>query len=300
AEYTNNYNVASPTKEYIYAGGQLIATVAGNTKKYFHQDHLSTRVVTKSNGQVDRTFGHYPFGESWYETGTADKWKFTSYERDVESGLDYAIFRYHASRLGRFQSPDPIAGSIRNPQSLNRYAYVSNDPINFTDPLGLIRVCFRQCVHDYYISIPDVGLFDVERCETICFDFDGPVPPPNTLPPPPDELSNAALDVTPGSPRCTTCIARADADHRLDRIGCYSKYYGKKAANLAAKGLHVLWQFGIPGPVDQDWEPGQGLGLTDYDIDACFQRADSAYMSRLDFCHTQYCNIDKGPGLTSS
>ncbi|MGH9777542.1 MAG: hypothetical protein ACRD5I_03950, partial [Candidatus Acidiferrales bacterium] len=101
AEYTNSYSLGSPTKEYIYAGSQLIATVSGNTKKYFHQDHLSTRVVTKSNGQVDRTFGHYPFGESWYETGVADKWKFTTYERDVESGLDYAILRFNAPRLGR-------------------------------------------------------------------------------------------------------------------------------------------------------------------------------------------------------
>ncbi len=42
---------------------------------------------------------------------------------------DYAVFRYHVNRLGRFSSPDPLAGSIANLQSLNRYAYVSNDPI---------------------------------------------------------------------------------------------------------------------------------------------------------------------------
>jgi hypothetical protein len=38
-----------------------------------------------------RSFGHYPFGETWYETGTASKCKFTSYERDPESLNDYAI-----------------------------------------------------------------------------------------------------------------------------------------------------------------------------------------------------------------
>ncbi len=58
-------------------------------------------------------------------------------ERDSESGLDYAIFRYDNSRLGRFMTPDPIAGSLANPQSLNRYAYVLNNPINLIDPLGL-------------------------------------------------------------------------------------------------------------------------------------------------------------------
>jgi hypothetical protein len=41
------------------------------------------------------------------------------------------------SRLGRFSSPDPLAGAITNPQSLNRYTYVLNDPCNLVDPLGL-------------------------------------------------------------------------------------------------------------------------------------------------------------------
>ena len=65
------------------------------------------------------------------------KWQFTSYERDGESGNDYAIFRFHLSRLGRFSSPDPFSGSTGSPQSLNRYAYVLNDPIRLVDPLGL-------------------------------------------------------------------------------------------------------------------------------------------------------------------
>jgi len=88
-------------------------------------------------GTVTRTFGHLPFGETWYETGTAIKWKFTSYERDAESGLDYSIFRYDSSRLGRFMTRDPLAGSAADPQSLNRYSYVGNNPANFIDPLGL-------------------------------------------------------------------------------------------------------------------------------------------------------------------
>lgn len=91
---------------------------------------------------MTRSFAHYPFGESWYETGTANKWKFTSYERDSESLLDNAVFRYDSSKWGRFMSPDPIAGTIADPQSMDRYSYVGNDPINFLDPLGL-RKCLR-------------------------------------------------------------------------------------------------------------------------------------------------------------
>jgi RHS repeat-associated protein len=85
-------------------------------------------------------FGHYPFGETWYEAGKVDKWKFTTYERDAESGLDYAMFRYDSTRLGRFMTPDPVAGTILDPQTLNRYSYVLNNPVNFIDPLGLCTV----------------------------------------------------------------------------------------------------------------------------------------------------------------
>ncbi len=44
--------------------------------------------------------------------------------------------RYHVSRLGRLSSPDPIAGSTTDPQSMNRYSYSINDPANITDPSG--------------------------------------------------------------------------------------------------------------------------------------------------------------------
>jgi RHS repeat-associated protein len=50
---------------------------------------------------------------------------------------DYAMARSYVNRLGRFSSPDPLAGDPNNPQSHNRYSYMGNDPVNLTDPLGL-------------------------------------------------------------------------------------------------------------------------------------------------------------------
>jgi RHS repeat-associated protein len=136
AEYVNGASPTAPTREYIYSGRAVLAKIESGATKYYHQDHLSNRVVADSNGNVLEQLGHYPFGESWYNA-TNNKLQFTSYERDSESGNDYAMVRFYANRLARFSSPDSYSGSISNPQSLNRFAYVLNDPANFVDPLGL-------------------------------------------------------------------------------------------------------------------------------------------------------------------
>jgi RHS repeat-associated protein len=141
AEYENGAGVNSPTREYIYSWGLWVAKIEGASVEYQISDHLSVRVIADANGNKVGERGHYPFGGTWYETGTNTKFKFTSYEREAGTGsagdLDYAVYRSHYPRLGRFTSPDPVAGSVIDPQSLNRYAYVRNDPINLTDPSGL-------------------------------------------------------------------------------------------------------------------------------------------------------------------
>jgi RHS repeat-associated protein len=141
AEYDNGAVPTSPSREYIYAGSGLLAKIEGGVTSYFHNDHLSARVLTDSSGNILGQLGHYPFGDTWYETGITTKWKFTSYERDSESGNDYALTRSFVSRYGRFSSPDPLSGGLDDPQSLNRYAYAHNDPCNQIDPLGLASTC---------------------------------------------------------------------------------------------------------------------------------------------------------------
>jgi RHS repeat-associated protein len=194
AEYANG----SLSKEYVYSGAQLLATIAGSTTTYHHADHLSVRLSTNASGTKVGDQGHFPFGETWYLKNTTTKWQFTSYERDAESGNDYAMTRYHINRVGRFSSPDLLGGSIADPQSLNRYAYVGNDPLNAVDPLGL-----EDCYPDeaggcdgggeggggddgpVIVEVPpedppppDPSRFEIcEMYPAICAPFNPPIPP---------------------------------------------------------------------------------------------------------------------------
>jgi RHS repeat-associated protein len=164
SEYDNGAGVTSPSREYIYSGGKMIAKIAGSTTTYYHQDHLSTRLVTDSSGNVIEQLGHFPYGEPWYDTGN-EKWKFTTYERDSESLNDYAQARYGVNRLGRFSSPDPLSGSLGNPQGFNRYGYSKNDPINRIDPSGAFDMCGAYGCCDSVVLFDPVcpGQFDPTR-----------------------------------------------------------------------------------------------------------------------------------------
>ena len=64
---------------------------------------------------------------------------FTGKQRDYESGLDYFGARYFGggNTLGRFMTPDPLGGHTEDPQTMNKYAYVRNNPMSLTDPTGL-------------------------------------------------------------------------------------------------------------------------------------------------------------------
>jgi RHS repeat-associated protein len=66
----------------------------------------------------------------------------TGEERDTESGLDYFGARYNSSSMERFMSPDPLGGDLTNPQCLNRYSYVLNNPLTNIDPTDM------ECVWD--------------------------------------------------------------------------------------------------------------------------------------------------------
>jgi RHS repeat-associated protein len=111
------------------------------TTNYYHGDHLgSSRQMTTVNGYPTWSSTFLPFGQEWNPQITVNNYKFTGDERDAESQLDHTWFRQNSSSLARWTSPDPAdlaAADPTNPQSWNRYNYVTNSPPNFLDPSGL-------------------------------------------------------------------------------------------------------------------------------------------------------------------
>jgi RHS repeat-associated protein len=145
AEYDNGAAPTTPSREYIYLGNRL-AKIEGGAAQYYHVDHLSVRALSDAGGTKIADRGHFPFGEQWYASGTATKFQFTNYERDLsDTGNDYASARYYINRQGRFSSPDPLNSSP------NGYAYVMNDPINHTDSTGM--VCDDDCQFNRFAAM---------------------------------------------------------------------------------------------------------------------------------------------------
>jgi RHS repeat-associated protein len=83
---------------------------------------------------------YYPWGgELQFSNNDSNHYKFTGKERDAETQLDYFGARYYANWTGRFLTTDPVVITperLYDPQELNQYSYVRNNPLRFTDPTG--------------------------------------------------------------------------------------------------------------------------------------------------------------------
>lgn len=131
------------TVKYIYAGDQLIAAVVNPPTgpqriQYVHGDHLgSTSVVTSESGAVLARREYRPYGTTSQEQGSSSvPHQFTGQRFDPSTNLHYYNGRYYDSDLGRFTQPDPYVQAPADPQFLNRYSYVRNNPVNYVDPSG--------------------------------------------------------------------------------------------------------------------------------------------------------------------
>ncbi len=147
-------NAAGATlNEYIFFGGKRVAMLpAGGNPEYYAEDLLgSSRVTTTNNGTVCYDADFYPYGGERAYTNScpsANVYKFEGKERDTETGNDDFGARYYSNRFGRWLSADwsstpvPVPyANLTNPQTLNLYAMVSDDPESFADLDG-------HCIED--------------------------------------------------------------------------------------------------------------------------------------------------------
>jgi RHS repeat-associated protein len=104
-------------------------------------------VITDNAGTIQEESDYYPYGGELPVSGSdPNHYKFTGKERDAESGLDNFGARYDSSSLGRFMTPDWAARATAvpyavfgDPQSLNLYGYVRNDPVSRVDADGHVE-----------------------------------------------------------------------------------------------------------------------------------------------------------------
>jgi RHS repeat-associated protein len=154
-------------RKYYYDGKLLIGQRTTNadsteTLHYITQDNVgSTALITNQFGTLESRIRYTPFGEiASFDDGNPNQviaptaftdrlfagYKFfggrlISQSGSIDGGLYYAGARFYSPELGRFMSPDPAGPNLQNPDTLDPYAYVLNNPLTLTDPSG-------ACVYD--------------------------------------------------------------------------------------------------------------------------------------------------------
>jgi RHS repeat-associated protein len=148
----------------------------GSTLYYVLKDHLgSVSVVTDNTGAVVGEDRFYPFGETRFTTGTMQTDKLFTCQREITGlGIYYYGARFYSPKLGRFISADSIVPGFANPQNLNRYSYVLNNPLSYIDPTGHMGegtsgcgVQNDQCVSGTSASVKPPSNETIPRIATI-------------------------------------------------------------------------------------------------------------------------------------
>jgi RHS repeat-associated protein len=134
----DGYEVRGGVVRKVYRlGGETVAVREGSAVYAAVGDHLGSVTVLAQGGSIAGATRYLPYGTIRFETGVwpTDR-RFTGQRWEASLGLyDYKA-RFYDPALGRFLQPDPIVPEPGDPRALNRYAYVYNNPLRYTDPSG--------------------------------------------------------------------------------------------------------------------------------------------------------------------
>jgi RHS repeat-associated protein len=254
----------NPQHSNVYANGQLLATYVYSQSDWIYafNDWLGTkRVTTNAARTTTETCLSLPFGDALNCSGGIDpsEHHFTGKERDQESGNDYFGARYYASAMGRFMSPDsdtlpddvPYA-DFNNPQSLNLYSYVRNNPLSQTDADGHdVNVCTagsdgsQQCsllTNDQYQAAQQAGNGGLN------------VPSLNSVG---TNGSGSITDANGNTVGSATYVSNGGADYYGNQAGYNMLGAASRTVNYATAGAAAVYGAAFLGPAAS----GMGSGL---------------------------------------
>jgi RHS repeat-associated protein len=167
---------------YYALGSQMAAmrvlTSTGSTLYYLRSDHLgSTSVIMDATGTKIGEMRYKPYGEIRYTDGISPtNRQFTGQYADGNLNLVQMGARWYSPAVGRWLSPDTVVPDPTSPQSLNRFAYVRNSPLNRIDPTGHCDASADQKTdpcwiklfgieNDWNVEIRNTDLWEIEYLE---------------------------------------------------------------------------------------------------------------------------------------
>lgn len=131
---------APPSWKYVWGATRLAYAASGSGVLVYHIAGLgSVRALTDGTGTIVQTYRTDAFGnpDTTDTQGTVtQRFQYAGDERD-ENGLIFLRARYYNPSIGRFMSRDPLLNSGLGITGWNRFAYVGDNPVKFTDPSGL-------------------------------------------------------------------------------------------------------------------------------------------------------------------
>ncbi len=155
---------------YVKREGSLNGKPA-TTVSYLHHDHLgSVAVITNETGAVSERLAYDPWGKRRNVDGQSDVLDalygvhtdrgYTMHEHLDEVGIVHMNGRLYDPLIGRFMSADPFIQHPDDLQSFNRYAYVLNNPLAYTDPSGYFSLKkFIKAHHKFWRAPTAKNLF---------------------------------------------------------------------------------------------------------------------------------------------